>query len=269
MTSTTPDPGTRPGGAGTPSAVIVTGAASGIGRATAELYAERGVGVVAVDHDERTLKQLASLDGVVTLAGDVSDEDDNRAAVALALREFGRLDAVVLNAGIGGTRPFEAPGAVEAADRIFAVNLRGPILGIRASVPALRASGGGSVVVTASVAGLRGDPGNWAYNASKGALINLVRAAAIDYAVQGIRVNALAPGLTRTRINAGVRQDPILAEEIERRIPLQRIAEPREQAEAIWFLTSPAASYITGTTLVVDGGLDASLGILPLPGTPR
>ncbi|WP_182886978.1 SDR family NAD(P)-dependent oxidoreductase [Microbispora sp. H10885] len=266
MTSPNPSSGSAGSSAGPgPRAALVTGAGSGIGRATAELYAARGVAVLAVDHDEYALKELAVLDGVLTLAGDVSREETNHAAVELAVREFGRLDAVVLNAGIGGTRPWESPGAVEAAERIFAVNLRGPILGIRAAVPALRAAGGGAVVVTASVAGLRADPGNWAYNASKGALINLVRAAAIDHAPDGIRVNALAPGLTWTRINAGVRRDPVLTAEIERRIPLQRFAEPREQAEAVWFLTSPAASYVTGTALVVDGGLDASLGILPLP----
>lgn len=268
MTSTTPEPspeGLHPGWTPAPRSVVVTGAASGIGRATVELFAERGVGVVAVDHDEWALKEVARLERVVPLAGDVSTEAANQKAVALAVEEFGRLDAVVLNAGIGGTRPFEAPGAVEAAERILSVNLRGPILGIRAAAPVLREGGGGSIVVTASVAGLRADPGNWAYNASKGALINLARAAAIDYAVQNIRVNALAPGLTWTRINEGVRQNPAFAAEIERRIPLQRFGEPREQAEVVWFLTSPAASYVTGTTLVADGGLDASLGVLPLP----
>ncbi|WP_424533255.1 SDR family NAD(P)-dependent oxidoreductase [Sphaerisporangium viridialbum] len=261
MTSATSAPGTE----GRLRAVLVTGAASGIGRATVELFAERGAGVVAVDHDEAGLKALADIERVVTLAGDVSAEDTNQAAVALAVERFGRLDGAILNAGIGGTLPFEYPGAVEAADRIISVNLRGPILGIRAAAPALRAAGGGSIVVTASVAGIRADPGNWAYNATKGALINLVKAAALDYAVQGIRVNAVAPGLTRTRINAGVHQNPALLALIERNIPLQRFAEPREQAEAIWFLASPAASYITGTSLVVDGGLDANLGLLPLP----
>ncbi|MEV0541202.1 SDR family oxidoreductase [Nocardia salmonicida] len=125
---------------------------------------------------------------------------------------------------------------------------------------------GGSAVLTASVAGLRGDAGNWAYNASKGALINLVRAVAIDYAAQGVRINAIAPGLTRTGITAGVQQDPALLAAIERRITLGRFAEPREQAEAICFLASPASGYIIGTILIVDGGVDANLGLLPLPG---
>ncbi|WP_019926731.1 SDR family NAD(P)-dependent oxidoreductase [Nocardia sp. BMG111209] len=242
---------------------IVTGAASGIGRATAELFAERGEHVLAVDVDERGLAELTG--GQVTLVGDVATEPANRAAVQTALDLFGRIDTIVLNAGIGGTPPLEAPGAVDRADRIFGVNLRGPIHGLRAAIPALRASRG-SAVLTSSVAGLRGDPGNWAYNASKGALVNLVRAFAIDYAGDGVRVNALAPGLTRTGITANVHQDPRVLAAIERRIPLGRFAEPIEQAEAVWFLASPAAGYITGTTLVVDGGLDANLGILPLPG---
>ncbi|MFF2554826.1 SDR family NAD(P)-dependent oxidoreductase [Nocardia sp. NPDC058058] len=242
---------------------IITGAASGIGRATAQLFAERGEHVVAVDISSHGLKDLG--DHIVTLSGDVSGEEVNYAAVATALERFGRIDTVVLNAGTGGTPPLESPGAIDRADYIFGVNLRGPILGLRAAIPALRQTRG-SAVFTASVAGLRGDPGNWAYNASTGALINLVRAFAIDYAAQGIRVNALAPGLTRTGITANVHENPDLLPAIERRIPLGRFAEPREQAEAIWFLSSPAASYITGTTLVVDGGLDANLGILPLPG---
>ncbi|MEV0355473.1 SDR family oxidoreductase [Nocardia sp. NPDC050697] len=254
-----------PSPTGAPRVVLVTGAASGIGRATAELFAERGEHVVAVDVSARGLESLG--DGIVTLVGDVSAEEVNRAAVRTALERFGRLDTVVLNAGTGGTPPLETPGSVEAADRIFGVNLRGPIHGLKAAIPALREARG-SAIITSSVAGLRGDPGNWAYNASKGALVNLVRAFAIDYAAQGVRINALAPGLTRTGITANVHRDPELLAVIERRIPLGRFAEPREQAESIWFLASPAAGYITGTTLVVDGGLDANLGILPLPGQP-
>lgn len=244
---------------------LVTGAASGIGKAAVELFSSRGHAVVAVDVSERGLESLNRLDGVITVVGSVTEEQVNKAAVDAALEHFGRLDTAVLNAGTGGTPPLESPRAVENADRIIGVNLRGPIHGLRAAIPALRASKG-SAVFTASVAGLRGDPGNWAYNATKGALVNLVRAFAIDYAGVGVRINALAPGLTRTGITANVTSDPAVLSAIERRIPLGRFAQPVEQAEAIWFLSSPAASYITGTTLVVDGGLDANLGILPLPG---
>ncbi|MEW9529246.1 SDR family NAD(P)-dependent oxidoreductase [Microbispora sp. NPDC049125] len=244
-------------------AVIVTGAAAGIGRAAALLFAERGYGVVAVDVAVPVCPDGS--DGLVPLVGDVSEEPVNEAAVALAVREFGRLDVVVLNAGIGGTPPLDAPGAIERFDRMVAVNLRGPVLGIRAAAPALRARGGGAIVLTASVSGLAGDPGVWAYNATKAAVVNLVRGTAIDHARQGIRINAVAPGLTDTPRTAVHRDDPDLEAELTRRIPMGRWARPHEQAEAIWFLASPAASYITGVTLPVDGGLTASTGLLPPP----
>ena len=248
--------------------VLITGAASGIGRAAAELYAGRGYSVVAVDADAVGLASLADLGPVATLAGDVATAQANEDAVDLALRRFGRLDAALLNAGIGGGGPLEGPEAIERFDRIIAVNLRGVLLGIRAAVPALRAAGGGSIVATSSVSGLRGDPGTWAYNASKAAVINLVRGLAIDYAAQHIRINAIAPGGTRTALTAAQVAHPDLGPAVASRIPQQRWAEPREQAEVLWFLTSPAASYITGATIPVDGGLSANGGILPPPQAP-
>jgi NAD(P)-dependent dehydrogenase (short-subunit alcohol dehydrogenase family) len=249
-----------------PRVVVITGAASGIGRAAAELYAERGFAIVAVDVDEAGLDKL-SADGpaCATVVGDTASDAVNEAAVALALARFGRLDAVLLNAGIGAAGPLESPGALERLDRILAVNVHGIASGIRAAVPALRASGGGAIVATSSVSGLRGDPGTWAYNASKAAIINLVRGLAIDYAAQDIRINAIAPGGTVTALTAGQVDHPVLGPEIAARIPLQRWADPREQAEVLWFLTSPAASYITGAVLPVDGGLSANGGILPPP----
>ncbi|WP_033823139.1 SDR family NAD(P)-dependent oxidoreductase [Kitasatospora sp. MBT63] len=245
--------------------VLVTGAASGIGEAVVRLYAERGHRVVAVDVDPVGLAALAELDGVLTLTGDVAEAATSERAVALAQERFGRLDAAVLNAGIGGGGPLESPGAIERFDRVFAVNVRGVALGIRAAAPALRTAGGGAVVATSSVSGLRGDPGTWAYNATKAAVINLVRAAAIDYAAQGIRVNAIAPGGTVTAMTAGQVADPEFSAFITRRIPAQRWADAREQAEVVWFLTSPAASYVTGVTVPVDGGLSANGGILLPP----
>ncbi|MEZ0073285.1 SDR family NAD(P)-dependent oxidoreductase [Planotetraspora sp. GP83] len=247
---------------------IVTGAGAGIGRASAELFAERGYDVVAVDLSGAALSELEASHGVVPLVGDVAEESTNVVAVELALDRFGRLDAAVLNAGIGATPPLEAPGAVERFDRMVAVNLRGPVLGIRAAAPVLRAGGGGAIVLTASISGLGGDPGVWAYNATKAGVVNLVRGTSIDYAAQGIRINAVAPGLTDTPRTAVHREDPELAAELTRRIPMRRWARPREQAEAIWFLASPAASYITGVTLPVDGGLTANTGLLLPPGGP-
>jgi meso-butanediol dehydrogenase / (S,S)-butanediol dehydrogenase / diacetyl reductase len=258
--------------------VLITGAASGIGRAAVDLYAGRGYAVVAVDVAADGLAPLADLGQVATLEGDVSTARANEEAVRLALSRFGRLDAALLNAGTGGGGPLEGPNAVENFDRIIAVNLRGVLLGIRAAVPALRAAGGGAIVATSSVSGLRGDPGTWAYNASKAAVINLVRGLAIDYAAQNIRINAIAPGGTITALTAAQVAHPDLGPALTRRIPQQRWAEPREQAEVLWFLTSPAASYITGATIPVDGGLSANGGILlpppltehapPSPGSP-
>jgi meso-butanediol dehydrogenase / (S,S)-butanediol dehydrogenase / diacetyl reductase len=252
----------------TTNVVIVTGAASGIGRATAELYAERGHRVVAVDRDEDGLAKLSVLEGVATLVGDVAADATNEAAVRLALDRFGRLDAAVLNAGIGGGGPLESAGALDRFERILAVNVRGAASGIRAAVPALRRTGGGSIVVTSSVSGLRGDPGTWAYNASKAAVINLVRGLALDYAVENIRINAIAPGGALTAMTAAQVAHPTFGPALTARIPLQRWSDPREQAEVIWFLTSPAASYITGVTVPVDGGLSANGGILPPPSRP-
>lgn len=206
---------------------------------------------------------------MATLVGDVASEQSNAEAVALALERFGRLDAAVLNAGIGGAGPLESPGAIERFDRVFAVNVRGVVLGVRAAVPALRASGGGAIVATSSVSGLRGDPGTWGYNATKAAVINLVRALAIDYAAEGIRINAIAPGGTATGMTAAQVADPAFSHFITSRIPAQRWADPSEQAEVVWFLTSPAASYVTGVTVPVDGGLTANGGILlPPPANP-
>ncbi|ROO84790.1 NAD(P)-dependent dehydrogenase (short-subunit alcohol dehydrogenase family) [Actinocorallia herbida] len=250
------------------SVVAVTGAGSGIGLATALLYAERGYRVVAVDVDAEGLAKAGAAEGVETLRGDVADPEVNEAFVALALERFGRLDAVVLNAGFGGAGPLDSPGAIERFDRIIAVNLRGVALGVRAALPAFRAAGGGAVVATSSVSGLAGDPATWAYNAAKAGVINLVRGLAIDYAVENIRVNAIAPGGSATALTAGVIAHPELGPAVTRRIPLQRWSEPREQAEAIFFLTSPAASYITGVTLPVDGGLSANGGILLPPAFP-
>lgn len=248
---------------------IITGAASGIGRASVQLFVERGCSVIAVDLPTADVSWIDSLAGVRVVTGDVSDDDCNRAAVAAAVEHFGRLDVAVLNAGVSGGLGFEVDGALERLDLMLAINVRGVASGIRHAAPAMRVSGtNASIVVTASTSGMGGDPRNWAYNASKAAVINLMRAAALDYGHEGIRINAVAPGPTETGMTDRLRDLPEVHHAIARRIPLQRWGQPRELAEAIWFLSSPAASFIHGALLPVDGGLSASAGHFDLPEAP-
>jgi NAD(P)-dependent dehydrogenase (short-subunit alcohol dehydrogenase family) len=199
---------------------------------------------------------------------DVSVEEDNAAMVATAVAEFGRLDVMVLNAGIARRTHWEADDAVDAYDRIMAVNARGVVLGIRHGAPQIAADGGGAIVVVASTSGVGGDPERFAYNASKAAAINLARAAALDWAVRGVRVNAMSPGPTMTSILQGGKATPEHLAEVTRNIPLQRMGTPQEQAEAICFLASPAASFITGAVLMCDGGVTANAGVFPPPQAP-
>ncbi len=252
--------------AGDRTVAIVTGAGSGIGRATAELFLARGSAVVAVDLSEESLAWAAGVSEVVPLSGDVTLEATNAAAVAAALHGFGRLDVAVLNAGIAGGLQVEDAAAIEMFDKIIAVNVRAVALGIRHAAPAMRATGGsGAIVVTASTSGLGGDPRNWAYNASKAAVINLVRGMAMDYGSQGIRINAVAPGPVETGMTQRLTTMPQVHAAMARRIPLQRWGQPSELAEAIWFLASSAASFVHGVVLPVDGGLSANAGHFDLP----
>ncbi len=245
---------------------VVTGAASGIGRACVELFASRGCAVVAVDLAFADSAWVDALDHVVTFTGDISDDAVNAAMVHQALESFGRLDVAVLNAGVVGGPGLEEPGALERFDEVIAVNVRGVASGIRNAAPAMRrTSDSPAIVATASTSGLGGDARNWAYNASKAAVINLVRAAAMDYGCEGIRINAVAPGPVETGMTAMLKHAPAIHTAMARRIPLQRWGQPSELAEAVWFLSSPAASFIHGVTLPVDGGLSASAGHFDLP----
>jgi meso-butanediol dehydrogenase/(S,S)-butanediol dehydrogenase/diacetyl reductase len=239
---------------------IVTGAASGIGRATSELLAKSGASVIAQDMDAEALDWTQSTEGVLAQVGDVTSAEDNAAMVEAALENFGRLDVLVLNAGV--TLPGMIDSLpVESFDHVMNVNLRGSVLGLKAALPALTESGEGAVVVTASISGLGGDPGMWAYNVAKGGVVNLVRAAAVDLGHKGIRVNGVCPGPTRTRMTAIIETAaPDAFEALRRHVPLQRWGEPAEIAEVIGFLASPAASFVTGVLIPVDGGITASTG---------
>lgn len=244
---------------------IVTGAGAGIGEATARLLHARGHRVLAADVSADALAWTSEFDDVLPHVADVSVEADNAAMVAAAVAAFGRLDILVLNAGIARRTHWTADDAVEAFDRIMAVNARGVVLGIRHGAPAIAESGGGAIVVVGSTSGVRADPERFAYDASKAAAINTARAAALDWAVKGVRVNVMAPGPTMTAILQGGRVSDDHLAELTRNIPLQRMGTPEEQAEAICFLASPAAGFITGAVLMCDGGVTAQAGIFPPP----
>jgi NAD(P)-dependent dehydrogenase (short-subunit alcohol dehydrogenase family) len=244
---------------------IVTGAGAGIGEATARMLHARGHRVIAADVSADSLAWTRDIAGITAFVGDVSQEDANAEMVAAALGSHGRLDVLVLNAGIARRTAWTADDAVDAFDRIMAVNARGVVLGIRHGAPAIAASGGGAIVVVGSTSGVRADPERFAYDASKAAAINAARAAAIDWAVKGVRVNVMAPGPTMTAILQGGRITPEHLDELTRNIPMQRMGTAEEQAEAICFLASPAASFITGAVLMCDGGITAQAGIFPPP----
>ena len=241
---------------------IVTGAGTGIGQATAMMFADRGYDVMAVDLNAEALHWASARD-ITTVIGDVREESTSETMVATALEKFGRLDTAVLNAGIAKRTEWAAPDVMDTFDLIMSVNVRSVVAGIRHAAPAMAAGGGGSIVATASTSGLGGDPIRFAYNASKAAVINVCRAAALDWGHVGVRVNAMGPGPTMTPILQGGRVTPEHLEEFRRNIPLQRLGRPEEQAEVIYFLGSPASSYVTGAVFMCDGGVTANAGVFP------
>jgi 3-oxoacyl-[acyl-carrier protein] reductase len=240
---------------------IVTGAASGIGRATAERFAAEGgavvVGDVQAEAGERVVAGIRAAGGRAEfVATDVTRDDDVRALVEAAPARFGALDVLVNNAGIGRFVAFEQ---LEPADwdRIFAVNLRAAFLACRFAVPHLRRSGRGAIVNLSSQSGLQGQAMNEAYCASKAGVILFTRSLARELAPDGIRVNCVCPGGTDTPLLRSFSRSITSAESAPARPPLGRFARPEEIASAILFLASDDASYVTGVALPVDGGATA------------
>jgi meso-butanediol dehydrogenase/(S,S)-butanediol dehydrogenase/diacetyl reductase len=238
---------------------IVTGAASGIGAATVRLLVAGGAKVMLADLETSAGAALAAELGQAFTAVDVAERAQLDALVAATVDRFGGLDILISNAGIGsfGEAPDMDP---EMWHRVIAVDLDAVFFGARAAIPVMRARGRGVIVNTASISGLGGDYGFAAYNAAKAAVINLTRTLAIDHGKDGIRVNALAPGLVATPITSALSDVPGLSEAWNALIPLGRPARPEEMAEVIAFLASDAASYITGATIVADGGMTAHTG---------
>lgn len=243
------------------STAIITGAANGIGAACAALFADAGWNLVLVDRDEEQLGRsaLASGNAVATLAGDVSHRDVNEAAVALAQDRFGGLDAVVANAGVNLARSIDDT-TDEDVDRLLAVNLRAVVYIAQSAHRAL-ARTTGSLVVMASKTGLVAQRDSPIYCATKGAAIQLARALALDWAPEGIRVNAVCPGIVDTPMLETFFSEMPDSEraraEFATAQPLGRLARPDECAAAALFLASASASFITGVALPVDGGFTA------------
>jgi len=233
--------------------VIVTGGARGIGAATAARLARDGAKVVITDLLDQEGAETAARIGGIFFHHDVTSEDDWRRVVDATVQQYGRVDGLVNNAGIATG----APGTpiedetLERFERSLKVNLSGVFLGLKSVVGPMKAAGGGAIVNVASVTGMSGFAGVSGYGASKWGVRGLTKIAATEFGPYRIRVNAISPGATSTPMNAG--QVP-LGEGNFPLVPLGRVAMPEEIAEAVFFLISDAASYLTGADIAVDGG---------------
>jgi NAD(P)-dependent dehydrogenase (short-subunit alcohol dehydrogenase family) len=232
---------------------IITGAGSGMGEATAELFHREGAKVVLADisgEQEKLAKRLG--DNAVAIHTDVSKAADVQAMVETAVATFGKLDVLYNNAGIDGQLALTGEYATDAWDQVIAVNLTGPFLGMRYGIPAMLQSGGGSIISTASMAAQVAFPKMPAYCASKGGVVMLTRNAAVEYAAQGIRVNAILPGVIDTGMSKSLPEE--LIQGVKQATPQNRIADASEIASVALFLASDESSFITGQAIMVDGG---------------
>ena len=232
---------------------IVTGGASGIGRATARRMLEEGASVALLDRDREGVEETARELGALGLAVDVADSDALEKAVCEAAAQLGGLSIVFNNAGAGQLAPLEQYSAQDF-ERLVRVNLIGVFNGIRAAAPLLRENGGGAIVNNASESGVRPTTGEAPYSAAKAGVIALTMSAALELSPE-IRVNCVSPGIIRTPMTEELYARPETLEPVERAIPLQRTGTAGEVAEVVLFLATDRASFVTGQNLIVDGGL--------------
>jgi len=245
---------------------LVTGGGNGIGREASLAFAREGARVAVADYEADSARETVALINAgggqaISLSGDVTDAAQVQAMLDGAIAAYGRLDCAFNNAGIAGHQ-VDATGQLthewseKSFDRMIEVNLKGVWLCMKHEIPLLRAAGGGAIVNTASVAGLIGLRSSSAYVAAKHGVIGLTKTAAVEYAEENIRVNAVCPGYISTRMTAPSRSTR--GEAIIARTPMRRYGEPREIAEMVVWLCSSRASYVTGAAYEVDGGLTAS-----------
>jgi NAD(P)-dependent dehydrogenase (short-subunit alcohol dehydrogenase family) len=245
---------------------LVTGAASGVGKATANMFAARGFAVVFGDIDANggaiTEEGIRNAGGQAAfLQTDVSKPEQMKALVDLARERFGRLDCAVNNAGIEGRPGLMTDFEVDEVQRLWDVNFMGVFLGMKYEIPLLVESGGGAIVNVGSSAGHRGTPHLAAYSATKHALVGLTKSAALEFGEAGVRINIIAPGSFHTPMSERVHGENF-RDNITRVTPLRRIGTADEIAETIYWLGTPSSSFVTGATLAVDGGKLAG----PVPG---
>ena len=234
---------------------LVTGAAAGIGHATALAFAHAGARLVLADRDEEAGAQLAA--DIIAAGGeaifvptDVSDPADAAALMQAALARFGRVDHAFNNAGVSTYTDDWDPGQML---RVLAVNLHGVMFGMQHQIAQMLAQGGGTIVNTASVAGLTG-AGTAEYVASKHGVVGLTRAAGVRYAARGVRVNAVCPGVIETAMTAPLVADAAMRPRLQSMVPIGRFGTPQDVAEAVLFLSSPRSAFIVAHALPVDGG---------------
>jgi cyclopentanol dehydrogenase len=238
---------------------LITGAARGQGQAEARLFAREGakvlLGDVVDDEGEQVAREIADAGGEARYVHlDVSRRADWEAAVALAESLWGRLDVLVNNAGIAAREGIDET-TDELWDRVISINQTGTFLGMRTAVPAMRRAGGGSIVNISSVLATMGSGNSVAYTASKGAITAMTRTVSVELATESIRVNSVHPGAIETpMVQQLLGNDEELRREMIARHPIGRVGEPEEVATGVLFLASDEASFVTGATLVIDGG---------------
>ena len=242
---------------------VITGAASGMGRATALRFAKEGAAVVVADLNsqggEATISEIAATGGrAVFQRTDVGVENDIKSLIDRAVREYGRLDITYNNAGIGGATGRLTDIKAEDWDKTFVILTRAVFLGIKHSIEPMRKAGGGSIISTASVAGLKGAAGLHAYSAAKAAVVNLTESAAIELGHDRIRVNCICPGgIVTPLVYRGMRGGEEEARRnMARMQPIPRAGRPEDIAAMALFLASDDAEWVTGTAMIVDGGMN-------------
>lgn len=244
---------------------IITGGAGGIGIAAARKFVAEGAKVLLVDLDREALANAAGElgDEAAWCVADVSDPEETRAYVRSALEAFGGVDILLANAGVEGSVTPIVDQDVEMFDKVLAVNVRGAWLGLKYTIPEITKRGGGSVIITSSVAGIHGSPGLSPYVTSKHAVIGMMRSAALECAPHNIRVNTVNPSPVETRMMRSLEEGimpgnaPSAHDAIAATIPLGRYGEPSDVADLMCFLASDEAGFLTGGVYMVDGGVSA------------